>query len=163
MSLCFRVWTSTTAGDWSVHQPVVRFDFSAGDYTDPDYLQDEVVAQLEAIERRVGLPPGHAKGSIRFPQIIEALHECTRRRVVVLVDEYDKPILDALAQPDAAQVNRETLYGLYSAIKFSDAHVKFTLLTGKHVLQDEPVFPVEQSERHYLGSALPRRLRLYGS
>ena len=130
MSLCFRVWTSTTAGDWSVHQPVVRFDFSAGDYTDPDYLQDEVVAQLDAIERRVGLPPGHAEGSIRFPQIIEALHECTRQRVVVLVGEYDKPILDALAQPDAAQANREALYGLYSAIKFSDAHVKFTLLTG---------------------------------
>ena len=108
----------------------MRLDFSTGDYTDPDYLQDEVVAQLDAIERRAGLAPGHARGSIRFRQIIEALHECTGQRVVVLVDEYDKPIPDALAQPDVVQANCETLRGLYSAIEFSDAHVKFTLLTG---------------------------------
>ena len=116
--------------DWSVRHPVVRLDFSAGDYTDPDYLQDEVAAQLDAVERRAGLDPGHARASIRFRQIIEALHERTGQRVVVLVDEYDKPILDALARPDVARSNREALRGLYAAIKFSDAHVKFTLLTG---------------------------------
>ena len=116
--------------DWSVRHPVVRLDFSAGDYTDPEYLQDEVAAQLDAIERRAGLDPGHARASIRFRQIIEALHDRTGQRVVVLVDEYDKPILDALTEPDVARANREALHGLYAAIKFSDAHVRFTLLTG---------------------------------
>ena len=116
--------------DWSVRHPVVRLDFSAGDFNDPDYLHDDVAAQLAAIEQRAGLGPGHARASIRFRELIEALHERTGQRVVVLVDEYDKPITDALAVPEVARANRDFLRGLYSAIKFSDAHVKFTLLTG---------------------------------
>ncbi len=116
--------------DWSVRYPVVRLDFSAGDFSDPDYLHDEVIAQLATIEQRAGLDPGHARASIRFRQIMEALHERTGRRAVVLVDEYDKPILDALGKPEVARANRDALRGLYSAVKFSDAHVKFTFLTG---------------------------------
>ena len=116
--------------DWSVRHPVVRLDFSAGDFNDPDYLHDDVAAQLAAVEQRACLGPGHARASIRFRELIEALHERTGQRVVVLVDEYDKPITDALAVPEVARANRDFLRGLYSAIKFSDAHVKFTLLTG---------------------------------
>ena len=116
--------------DWSVRHPVVRLDFSAGDFNDPDYLHEDVLAQLAAIERRAGLDPGHARASIRFRQLLEALYEYTGQRVAVLVDEYDRPILDALAKPELARTNRDALRGLYSAIKFSDAHVRFTLLTG---------------------------------
>ena len=116
--------------DWSVRHPVVRLDFSAGDFSDPDYLHEDVLAQLAAIERRAGLDPGHARASIRFRQILEALHERTGQRVAVLVDEYDRPILDALAKPELARAHRDALRGLYSAVKASDAHVKFTLLTG---------------------------------
>ena len=50
--------------------------------------------------------------------------------MAVLVDEYDRPILDALGKPELARANRDALRGLYSAIKASDAHVKFTFLTG---------------------------------
>ena len=116
--------------DWSVRRPVVRLDFSAGDFSDPDYLHEDVLAQLAAIERRAGLDPGHARASIRFRQLLEALHERTGQRTAVLVDEYDRPILDALEKPELARANRDALRGLYSAIKASDAHVKFTLLTG---------------------------------
>ena len=116
--------------DWSVRRPVVRLDFSAGDFNDPDYLREDVLAQLAAIERRAGLEPGHAKASIRFRQLLEALHERTGQRAAVLVDEYDRPILDALAKPELARAHRDALRGLYSAVKASDAHVKFTLLTG---------------------------------
>ena len=116
--------------DWSVRHPVVRLDFSAGDFSDPDYLREDLTAQLAAIERRAGLDPGHARASIRFRQLLETLHERTGQRVVVLVDEYDRPILDALGTPELARAHRDALRGLYSAIKFSDAHVKFTLLTG---------------------------------
>ena len=58
---------------------------------------------------------------------------CTGARgsgVVVLVDEYDKPILDALETPEVARANRDYLRGLYGVIKDSDAHVRFTFLTG---------------------------------
>ena len=116
--------------DWSIRYPVVRLDFSAGDFNDPDYLREDVGAQLAAIERRAGLDPGHAKASIRFRQLLAALHERTGQRVAVLVDEYDRPILDALGKPELARANRDALRGLYSAIKASDAHVKFTFLTG---------------------------------
>ncbi len=57
-------------------------------------------------------------------------HERSGRRVVVLVDEYDKPILDALGTPEVARANRGFLHGLYSVIKACDAHVHFALLTG---------------------------------
>ena len=116
--------------DWSVRHPVIRLDFSAGDYTDPACLADEAAAQLAAFEKQAGIDSGHARASIRFRQVIEALHERTGQRVVILVDEYDKPILDTLETPELARANRDYLRGLYSAIKFSDAHVKLTLLTG---------------------------------
>ena len=61
---------------------------------------------------------------------MKVLHERSGQRVAVLVDEYDKPILDALEVPDIARANRDFLRGLYSTIKDSDAHICFTLLTG---------------------------------
>ena len=116
--------------DWSVRRPVLRLDFGAGDFEKPDYLREEVAAQFEDIEAQAGIASGDASAPIRFRRLIRALHERAGQRVAILVDEYDKPILDALASPEVARANRNFLRGLYSAIKQSDAHVKFTLLTG---------------------------------
>ena len=66
--------------DWSVRYPVVRLDFSAGDFNDPDYLREDLAAQLAAIERCAGLDPGPAKASIRFRQLLAALHERSGQR-----------------------------------------------------------------------------------
>ena len=116
--------------DWSVRHPVVRLDFSGRNFTEPGHLDTNLGAQLDAMERRAGISVSYPAGPERFAHLIEALHERTGQRVVVLVDEYDKPILDALAKPELARANRDSLRGLYSVIKFSDAHVKFTFLTG---------------------------------
>ena len=116
--------------DWSVHRPVVRLDFSAGHFTEPDGLHIDLMAQLSAIERRMGVPSDLAGGPARFRQLIAALRERAGHRVAVLVDEYDKPILDALEKPEVARANRDYLRGLYATIKSADADVKFTLLTG---------------------------------
>ena len=62
--------------------------------------------------------------------MLEALHRQTGRPVAVLVDEYDKPILDALEVPDVARANRDFLRGLYATIKDCDAHVRFSFVTG---------------------------------
>ena len=62
--------------------------------------------------------------------LMKVLHERSGQRVVLLVDEYDKPILDALAVPEVARANRDFLRGLYSTAKFSDAHIHFTFITG---------------------------------
>ena len=58
------------------------------------------------------------------------LHRRSGRRVVVLVDEYDKPILDALGDSDLARANRDFLSGFYGCLKFSDEHLRFVFLTG---------------------------------
>ena len=117
--------------DWSVRHPVVRLDFSGRSFTEPGHLNVNLAAQLDGMERRAGLgTPPYPAGPERFAYLIEALHEHAGQRVAVLVDEYDKPILDALAKPELARANRDALRGLYSTIKASDAHVKFTFLTG---------------------------------
>ena len=66
----------------------------------------------------------------RFRYLLEVLHRESEQRVAVLVDEYDKPILDALETPETALANRDYLRGLYGMIKASDAHVRFTFVTG---------------------------------
>ena len=117
--------------DWSVRHPVLRLDFSSGNYQEPDDLRKEVGAQLTALEEEAEVTPRDDNtAAARFRHLMKALHERTGQRVAVLVDEYDKPILDALDVPDVARANRDFLRGLYSTVKFSDAHVRFSLLTG---------------------------------
>ena len=116
--------------DWSKRRAVLRLDFGGGLYGDPDYLPQEVMAQLDAIGSEAGVAADYDVAPVRFRHMIRTLHEHTGERVVVLVDEYDKPILDALEKPEVARANRDYLRGLYSTIKTCDAHVKFTLLTG---------------------------------
>ena len=116
--------------DWSVRHPVVRLDFSKGDFTTPGYLHRNTMAQLESIGRRTGVACDFDTAPERFSHLLEMLHERTGERVVVLVDEYDKPILDALEDPELARANRNYLRGLYSTLKFADAHIRFSFITG---------------------------------
>ena len=116
--------------DWSARHPVLRLSFGGGNFTEPGHLHANLMAQLRAIERRTGARSDHATGPERLGSLIEALREDAGRRVAVLVDEYDKPILDALDVPDVARANREYLRALYSVIKDRDADVRFAFLTG---------------------------------
>ena len=119
--------------DWSVRHPVVRIDFSAGIYRreqDVDSLRATLEDLLTDLEEQHDVPSRLQTISGRFARLLRTLHERTGRRVVVLVDEYDKPILDMLDTPDVARANRETLRAFYSAIKASDAHLRFVMLTG---------------------------------
>ena len=116
--------------DWSVRYPVLRLDFGRGNFKDEGYLQANVMEQLAAIERRAKIVSEYTTAPGRFASILEILHEKAGQRVVVLVDEYDKPILDALEEPEIARDNRDFLRGLYATIKSNDAYIKFTFLTG---------------------------------
>ena len=115
--------------DWSVRHPVVRLDFSGGDYVDPEGLRRNVMAQLGRIERQEQVVTD-TTGPERLGFLLEALHRKAGQRVAVLVDEYDKPILDAMGAPEIADANRRFLRSLYSNVKFAEAHVHFTFLTG---------------------------------
>ncbi len=116
--------------DWSIRHPVVRLDFGGGDFGDPDGVREETESQLKAAERLAGIEPGSARVSVRFRELIAALHERTGQRAVVLVDEYDKPILDALGDRELALANRDFLRSLYGALKKCDRHLRFVFLTG---------------------------------
>ena len=117
--------------DWTERHPVVRLSFGGGNFKEPGYLDTNVMAQLDGIEVAAGVSPRYATAPERFGYLIRSLHGQTGQRVAVLVDEYDKPILDALVEkPEVACANRDYLRGLYGVIKDSDAHVRFTFLTG---------------------------------
>ena len=116
--------------EWSERRPVVRLDFGRGHFGEPGLLEANVMEQLAGAERRTGVVPEYLTAPGRFAYLLEALHERTGQRVAVLVDEYDKPILDALETRATALANRDFLRGLYGVIKSSDAHVHFTFLTG---------------------------------
>ena len=116
--------------DWSVKYPVIRFSFGSGHFNIEESLQQQVSEQLRDLEKAVGLKPDSTSCSGRFKELIKHLEQQAGQRVVILIDEYDKPILDAINQPDIARANRDFLRGFYSTIKDYDAHIKFSFLTG---------------------------------
>ncbi|MXW34894.1 MAG: ATP-binding protein, partial [Chloroflexi bacterium] len=126
--------------DWSLRHPVVRLDFGAGHFGESGYVHTNTMAQLAAAGQDAGVTVGHDTAPERLRDLLRTLHAKTGRRVVVLVDEYDKPILDALDTADVARANRNYLRGLYSTIKSSDAHVRFTFLTGVSKFSKVSVF-----------------------
>ena len=85
---------------------------------------------MDALRGRRPSPFEDTTLSGRFATLLETLHRRSGRRVVVLVDEYDKPILDAIDEPQLAETNRDDLRGLYGTLKACDAHVEMTFITG---------------------------------
>ena len=94
--------------NWSVRHPVVRLSFD-GKYNDPKDLERSILSQLAIVEHAAGLDPAleFSAGPERLQSILYRLHHATGQRVVVLVDEYDKPILAVLRDPDLASANRD--------------------------------------------------------
>ena len=126
--------------DWSVRCPVVRLDFGSGNFKEPDYLHANLIAQLDAIEEDAEVESRYDTGPERFRHLIRTLHRRTGQRVTVLVDAYDKPIPDALEEPDIARANRDYLRGPYATIKSCDAQVRFCFLTGVSKFSEVSLF-----------------------
>ena len=116
--------------DWSQRYPVVRLDFGSGNFKEAGYLHTSAMAQLDAVAEEAGVAARYDAAPERLRDLIRALHRQVGQRVVVLVDEYDKPILDALETPEIARANRDFLRGLYSTVKTCDAYIRFTFITG---------------------------------
>ena len=120
--------------NWDAPHPVVRLDFGGGRFNTTERLRGNVLNQLRAQAREAGVEVGSDEPPEMFWNLIRALHAKTGQRVVVLVDEYDKPILDPLTAVDGsreqARRNRDELRALYGNIKTLDAHIRFSFLTG---------------------------------
>ncbi|MBO5641957.1 MAG: ATP-binding protein [Prevotella sp.] len=115
--------------DWAVH-PVLYLDLNTNKYDKAEVLEqklDESLNEWEALYdcARSDLPLG-----MRFENVIKAAYEKTGQRVVILVDEYDKPLLQAIGNRELQDEYRGTLKGFYGALKSMDGCIKFAMLTG---------------------------------
>ena len=116
--------------DWSVRHPVLRLSFAGGSFKGPLDAQEDFLDQLTSLEDKAGLTPRFKSPARRFAGLIAALHEQTGQRVVLLVDEYDRPINDALRTPQIAESHRDFLRGVYGVVKDCDADIRFSFFTG---------------------------------
>ena len=127
--------------DWHVHR-VFHFDFNGVDFTVPGALHMKIEGYLHDWEKEFGICSGvdTSLGS-RFSRILQAAAEQTGRGAVVLVDEYDKPLLDVLEkEPELLEQNRELLKAFYSVFKLADASLRFVFLTGVTKFSQVSVF-----------------------
>ena len=127
--------------NWSITHPVVRLSFG-GKYDSPGEIEGDAIEQLESIERWNGLSPVATSdtGPRRLRNVLDRLHRNTGRQVAVLVDEYDKPILDVLHDPELAIANRNYLRGFYGIIKDCAKHVRFVFVTGVSMFSKVSLF-----------------------
>ena len=116
--------------DWSVQYPVIRISFGGGIIENKADLTNKIQEQLRINQEILHITCQDQSTSVCFAELVRLTHEKTGQRVVILVDEYDKPILDNLLKPDVAKEIRDGLRNFYSVIKDCDAHIKFAMLTG---------------------------------
>ena len=117
--------------DWKKKHPVIHISFGAGVVRNREELDRRIVDLLYQNQKTLGVTcrdPGDIPGC--FGELIRESAAKHGQRTVVLVDEYDKPILDNITDPEQAIEIREGLKNLYSVIKDSDAHIRFSFLTG---------------------------------
>ena len=117
--------------DWGKTHPVVRISFAEGRLENRAQLDERIVKQLRTNAQRLGVSCDDDSDIVGcFGDLIQRAAAKYGQRTVVLVDEYDKPILDNLTAPDIARDMREGLRNLYSVIKGQDPHLRFVFLTG---------------------------------
>ena len=117
--------------NWSVRYPVIRISFGSGVLREKEKLEQRIRSILHANAVQLGVRSSpELSVSDSFIDLIQAAEAKYGQRVVVLVDEYDKPILDNLTHAEVAREMRDGLRDLYSVIKDQDAHIHFAMLTG---------------------------------
>lgn len=114
---------------WEEHA-VIHLDFNGQSYEGSDSLKDFISRELDKLERIYGTNPFDTNIVTRFQTVIEHAYQKTGRGVVVLVDEYDKPLLDVSENKALEDANRETLRSFYSVMKTVQKHLRFVMLTG---------------------------------
>lgn len=116
--------------DWGRKFPVIKIDFAGGVLKSREELDEKIRHILAAQGARLGVSSVQKSVSGLFGDILSGVAQTHGRRVVVLVDEYDKPILDNIEDPSVAAEMREGLKNLYSVLKEQDANLQFAFLTG---------------------------------
>ena len=136
--------------EWAEY-PVFHIDFNGCNFTSPLELKKKIETFVATQEEKYGRDSLAETFGDRLSYVFKQAHEKTGRRVVVLIDEYDKPLLDVMnldiPSPEAEgeiktleEYNREILKGFYSVFKLADKHLRFVLLTGVTKFSQVSVF-----------------------
>ena len=118
---------------WEVY-PVLYLDFNIGNYTDPKALNERLHVLLESEEPSYGIETGEKEQPFfasRFEKLLKAAYKQTGKQVVILVDEYDKPLLQTMDVNETLNEQyRNELKAFYSVMKTCDQYIRFAFLTG---------------------------------
>ena len=115
--------------DWTEY-PVLHLDLNTQKYNSPEALSTVLDEMVTKWERIYGMDESESAIGRRFQGVIKRAYEKTGRQVVILVDEYDKPLLQAIGNVELQDAYRATLKGFYGALKSMDGCIRFAFLTG---------------------------------
>ena len=115
--------------DWAQY-PVLHIDLNAEEYKQPEELTNRINLYIKKWENIYGANPDEISQSARFSGVIERAYAKTGQKVVILIDEYDKPLLEAIGNKELTESYRSTLDAFYSVMKSQDGLIKFGFLTG---------------------------------
>ena len=110
--------------------PVLHFDLSMAKHMDREQLLRHLAFQLSGQERKFGLETALTDANDRLANLIRSAYEQTGRQVVVLIDEYDAPLLDVMHEEENLPALRNVMRNFYSPLKACDPYLKFVFLTG---------------------------------
>jgi len=126
--------------DWSTKYPVIKLDFF-GDLRSPEALRRAILGVLRRNQDNLGIECYSTDDfSNCFVELIRETYNKYNQQVVILIDEYDKAILDNLDQMEVAKANREIIKALYSVLKGSEEYIKFAFLTGVSKFSKASIF-----------------------
>ena len=115
--------------DWTVH-PVLHLDLNTGKYTEPEALVSSIGWHFSLWEKEFGLAENTSPLNERFKNIILKAYQQTGQKVVILVDEYDKPLLEAIGNEALQNDYRKTLKSIYGVAKTMDGYIQMAFFTG---------------------------------
>ncbi len=115
--------------EW-INYPVLRLDFTRGGYNNSEDLPRFLEKVVDAWEKEYGTSHPDQTPDWRFDKVIRDIYEQTGRQVVILIDEYDSPIVDTHDKPELEAANRRTLHDFYRVMKANEDYLKFVFLTG---------------------------------
>lgn len=116
--------------NWEKKYPVIKVDFAGGIVQSRAELNIMLTEKLNAIQKKFDLSVSSESVQGKFSELIHILNEKYNSNVVVLIDEYDKPLLDTIEKPEMINEVRDGLKNFYSVLKEQDANLQFVFLTG---------------------------------
>ena len=126
--------------DWETTYPVIKISWD-GNLQTTDNLERVARRSFNKNQKRLGIVCEDNKNlSICFDELIQKAYEKYNQRVVILIDEYDRPILDTIDNLEQSKLNREFIKGMYSVMKGADAYIKFVFLTGVSKFSKASIF-----------------------